>query len=169
MDTGRFVRLLRWLAQQEVEYEPEAGDPTKMPRVTAAEVAEHLGLDQADQIGLGRLYALLQLDNWGLGGIGSDDDGWYVWIDPDIWRFRNVQTVEDCVQAREAWIAEGRAALTQARNAAAQEYFHVRLSMKSQSRDEVQLDLSREDLETRILTPYRAGRPHRDQWNRGPD
>ena len=102
MDTERFVRLLRWLAQQEVEYEPEAGDPTKMPRVTAAEVAEHLGLDQADQIGLGRLYALLQLDNWGLGGSGSNDDGWYVWIDPDIWRFRNVQTVEDCVQAREA-------------------------------------------------------------------
>ena len=44
-------------------------------------------------------------------------------------------------------------------NAAAQEYFHVRLFMKSQARDEVQLDLSREDLETRILTPYRAGRP----------
>ena len=66
---------------------------------------------------------------------------------------------EDCVQAREAWIAESRAALTQARDAAAQGYFHVRLSMKSQSRDEAQLDLSREDLETRILTPYRAGRP----------
>ena len=64
-----------------------------MPRVTAAEVAEHLGLDQADQIGLGRLYALLQLDHWGLGGRGSGDDSSYVWIDPDIWWFRNVQMV----------------------------------------------------------------------------
>ncbi len=102
---------------------------------------------------------MLQLDHWGLGGSGNDDDGWFVWISPDIWRFRDVQTVEDCVRAREAWIAEGRAALTGARDATAQEYFHVRLSRKSQARDEVQLDLSREDLETRILTPYRADRP----------
>jgi len=71
VDTERFVRLLRWLAQKEVEYAPEAGDPTKMPRVTAAEVAEHLGLDQADQIGLGRLYALLQLDHWGSVAVGA--------------------------------------------------------------------------------------------------
>jgi hypothetical protein len=159
VDTERFVRLLRWLAQQEVEYEPEAGDPTKMARVTAAEVAEYLGLDQADHIGLGQLYAMLKFDHWGLGGSGSDDDGWFVWIGSDIWRFRDVQTVEDCVRAREAWISEGRAALTGAGDAAVQGYFHIRLSRKSQSNDEVQLDLSREDLETRILTPYRAGRP----------
>ena len=130
MDTERFVRLLRWLAQQEVEYEPEAGDPAKMPRVTAAEVAEHLGLDQADQIGLGRLYALLQLDHRGLGGSGSGDDGWYVWIDPDICRFRDVQTVEDCVWAREAWIAESRAALLDFRDQV-DDALHRQISVKA--------------------------------------
>lgn len=159
VDTERFVRLLRRLAQEEVEFEPEAGDPPEMLQVTAGEVAEHLGLDQADHIGLGRLFAMLQLDNWGLAGSGSDDDDWYVWISPDIWRFRDVQTVEDCVRARDAWTSEARAALTGATDGAAPEYFHVRLSGKSESRDEVQLDLSREDLETRILAQYRAGRP----------
>ena len=79
VDTERFVRLLRRLAQEEVEFEPEAGDPPEMLQVTAGEVAEHLGLDQADHIGLGRLFAMLQLDNWGLAGSGSDDDDWYVW------------------------------------------------------------------------------------------
>ena len=38
--------------------------------------------------------------------------------------------------------------------------YHVRVSTKSQpSRDEVKLDLSRQDLEERFLKPYRQGRP----------
>jgi hypothetical protein len=49
---------------------------------------------------------MLQLDNWGIGGLGSGEDGWYVTLTPNIWRFRDVETVEDCIKAREDWLAE---------------------------------------------------------------
>lgn len=107
-DTERFVRLLRWLAEREKQYEPPDGNDDEMPQVTSQEVAQHLSLDDADRLPLQRLYTMLQLDHWGLGGSGSNEDGWQVRLGPEIWRFRNVQTIDDCVAAREAWLAEGR-------------------------------------------------------------
>ena len=65
-DIDHFVRLLRWLAQLEVEFEPgPAGDET-MPRVSSADVRRHLGISETDPGPLHRLYAMLQLDHWGL-------------------------------------------------------------------------------------------------------
>ena len=160
-DTDRFVRLLRWLAQREMTFEPESGSTETMPRVTAAEVCEHLGLATTDHVLLERIFAMLQLDRWGLGSGGSDPDGWwFVQISPDIWRFRDVQTVEDCVAARTQWVAEAEAAVQPMRNAAQPpEYYHVRLSTRSsRSHDEVRLDLSVAELESRFLAPYREGR-----------
>jgi hypothetical protein len=108
-DTRHFVEVLRWLAQREASYEPPPGSETDMPRVTSAEVSEYLvGVADSDQLALKRLYEMLYLDNWGLGGFGSNEDSWYVNLTPDIWRFRDVESVEDCIQVREAWIAEGR-------------------------------------------------------------
>ena len=108
-DTRPFVEVLRWLAEKEAAYEPQPGNDADMPRITSAEIAEYLpGLTDSDQFALKRLYEMLRVDNWGIGGFGSNEDGWYVTLTPDIWRFHDVETVEDCIQAREAWIAEGR-------------------------------------------------------------
>lgn len=71
-DIERFVRLLRWLAEQEMAYEPEPGSSETTPRVTSHDVAVHLHL--GDDLAVARLYAMLQLDNWGLSGNGSGDD-----------------------------------------------------------------------------------------------
>jgi hypothetical protein len=106
-DARAFVEVLRWLAEKEAAYEPQPESESNMPRVTSAEVAEYLvGLTDRDQLALKRLYEMLHLDNWGIGGFGSGEDGWYVTLTPDIWRFRDVETVEDCIQAREDWRAE---------------------------------------------------------------
>lgn len=159
-DLERFVRLLPWLAQRELDFEPEPGAVETEPRATSDEVREFLGLDQNDRIALLRLYAMLQLDNWGLGGGGSNADSWFVNLGPNIWRFRSVRSVEDCIQAREQWIAEAHAASQPMADAAPAYYFHVRVATKSKpSWEEVRLDLSKAELESRFLAPYREGRP----------
>jgi hypothetical protein len=159
-DTDRFVRLLPWLAQRELDFEPEPGMTETDPRATSEEVREFLGLDEGDHVALKRLHAMLQLDNWGLGGGGSNDDSWFVNLGPNIWRFRDVQTVKDCIEAREQWVAEAHAAVLPMVPAAPTHFFHVRIATKSKpSREEVRLDLSEDELESRFLAPYRNGRP----------
>jgi len=96
-DTERFVRTLHWLAGREEAYEPPAGSGDESPQVTSQEIADYLGLDHTGQLPLQRLYAMLQLDHWGLGGSGSNDDSWYVRLGQDVWRFRDVRSVEDPV------------------------------------------------------------------------
>jgi hypothetical protein len=157
-DTERFVRLLRWLAQQEMAYEPDPGTGETMPRVTSDNVAAHLGLHHND-LALARLYAMLQLDNWGLGGNGSGEDGWFVTLSPDTWRFRDVRTVEDCIKVREEWVSEAQAKVPLMHNPPPAWHYHVRVSTESQpSWDEVRLDLSEEKLEADFLAPYREAR-----------
>lgn len=180
-DIDRFVRLLRWLAQKEVEYEPAPGAAETMPHVTSAEIREHLGIGEADTGSLHCLYAMLQLDHWGLGGSGGSPDDWYVNVGPDIWRYRDVMTAEDCAVARESWLREGSSfdtsvleeaqpgALWPSGEATVSEsaetvpdarFYHVRVSTRSKpSADEVRLDLSHDELTTRFLEPYRDGRP----------
>lgn len=157
-DTNRFVRTLRWLAEREEAYEPPAGRGDELPQVTSQEVADYLGLDPADQLPLQRLHAMLHLDHWGLGGSGSNDDGWYVRLGQDIWRFRDVHSVEDIMAAQEAWLAEGRPTIPAA-NEPSTSYYHVRLSVNDQRRrNRYQLNLTDEALESQVLAPYLEGR-----------
>jgi hypothetical protein len=180
-DIDHFVRLLRWLAEKEIEFEPVPGAAETMPRVTLAEIRGHLGLTETDPGPLRRLYAMLQLDHWGLGGSGGTPDDWFVNVGPDIWRYRDVQTAEDCAAARESWLREGSpfdtSVLEEAQpdefwpiaEAAVPEpaeivpdpgYYHVRISTTSRPTvDEVRLDLSRDELASRFVEPYRQGRP----------
>lgn len=112
-DTECFIRMLRWFAEQELAYTPPAGEENQMPCVTSDELADHLKLDRADpeyRLLLERLLAMIHLDHWGLAGSGSNEDKWYVNLGPEVWRFRNVQTVEEVVKAREDWVAEAQAA-----------------------------------------------------------
>jgi hypothetical protein len=156
-DAERLVRLLPWLAQKEVEFEPEAGSTDSDPNVTSEEIRMFLGLDQDDSAALCRLHELLHLDNWGLSGGGGMEDAWSVTVGQDVWRFRDVLTVEDCVVARENWKSEAAAAITQTRRVPP--YYHVRLSTVSNRHDEVRLDLSEDELEAKFLSPRRQGQP----------
>jgi hypothetical protein len=104
-DIEHFVRLLRWLARLEVEFEPVAAET--MPRATSRQIDENLGL-RGDASALRRLYAMLHLDHWGLSGTSASGDEWSVTVAPDIWRFRDVRSAEDCAVAREKWMDEGR-------------------------------------------------------------
>jgi hypothetical protein len=179
-DIDRFVGLLRWLAQKEIEFEPGPGTAEAMPRATSGQIRQHLGLSETDIGPLRRLYAMLQLDHWGLGGSGGSPDDWYVNVGPDIWRYRDVQTAEDCAVARESWLREGSpfdtSLLEEAQSGPAwadadgaapepaetmpdASYYHVRVSTRSSSRDEVRLDLSYDELASRFLEPYRGGCP----------
>lgn len=115
-DAERFVRCLRWFAEQEVAFAPPPGSEDAMPRITSDDVAVFLGLRRDDpgyESSLQRLYAMLRLDRWGTGGTASNDDGWVVDLAPDIWRFRDVQTVDDVIRVREEWTGEAKAAATQ--------------------------------------------------------
>lgn len=112
-DTERFVRLLRWFAEQEVAFAPPPGSEGTMPRITSDDAAVFLGLRRDDhgyEAALRRLHAMLRLDRWGTGSSGSNEEGWVVEVAPDIWRFRDVQTVEEVIRVREQWTAEARAA-----------------------------------------------------------
>lgn len=158
-DTERFVRTLRWLAEREETYEPPAGSGDELPQVTSQEVADYLGLDHTDQLPLKRLYAMLQLDHWGLGGSGSNEDSWYVRLGQDIWRFRDAHSAEDVVATREAWLAEGRPIAPKVNEPVPTSYYHVRLSVNEQRRrNRYWLDLSDEALESQVLAPYFEGR-----------
>jgi hypothetical protein len=156
-DTERFVRTLRWLAEREETYEPPPHRGDEMPQVTSQEVAQYLSLGDADPLPLQRLYVMLDLDHWGIGGRSSNDNGWSMRLTPDIWRFRSVRSIQDCVAVREAWLAEGRPAAPGASEPLQDAWFHVRLSVGGRSSGgRVLPDLSREALESQILAPYRS-------------
>jgi hypothetical protein len=72
-DTERFVRLLRWFAEQEMAWDPEPDSNETMPRVTSANVAAYLGLNR-DDLALERLHAMLHIGHWGLGSSGGKAD-----------------------------------------------------------------------------------------------
>ena len=106
-DTRAFIEVLRWFAAKEATYEPQPGSTDDMPRVTSTEVADYMvGLTDSDPLALKRLYEMLHLDNWGIGGFGSGEEGWYVTLTSNVWRFRDVESVTDCIKAQEAWSAE---------------------------------------------------------------
>lgn len=157
-DTERFVRTLRWLAEREETYKPPADSGDELPQVTSQEIADYLGLDHADQLPLRRLHAMLQLDHWGLGGSGGNDEGWYVRLGQDIWRFRDVRSMDDVIAAREAWVAEGRPVTPKVNQPEQTCYYHARLTVNDQRRrNRYWLDLTDEALESQILVPYSEG------------
>jgi hypothetical protein len=95
-DVERFLRLLPWLAQQELDFEPGSGPGEDYARVTSDEVRQFLGLPDDSGISLARLHEILQLERWGWGGGGSaSGDEWVVVITRDVCRFSSVKTPGD--------------------------------------------------------------------------
>jgi hypothetical protein len=171
-DAACFFRLLRWFAQREIEADPSEGGEQAAVRITSEEVRRYLRLAEGNNPTLNRLYAMLQLENWGQEGSGSGADGWYVNVGSNVWRFRDVQTVDDFEALHEAWRRESpmyqaaRRAVSHSQVTAVESgepeaavYYHVRISVKSHPTwDEVALDVSSDRLESQFLAPYREGR-----------
>ena len=110
-DSDRFVRLLRWLADVERDYEPARGQPAQ-PAVTANQVRDHLGIKQGDDVALACLFTMLSIDNWGVTGHAyMSRADWYINVHPEIYRFADVETVEECLRVRADWVAEANAVL----------------------------------------------------------
>jgi hypothetical protein len=151
--------MLSWLAEQEIAYEPPPGSD-EMPQVTSQEIAQYLGIPGGDSAALERLYTMLHTDHWGLAGSSkSQPNGWFVRLSSDIWRFRNVQSVEDCIAARAAWLAEGQPTMAADDDADQAAYYHVQLSTNGQpAKQYARYDLTAATLESHVLAPYREGR-----------
>lgn len=158
-DTARFVLLLRWLAEREEAYEPPADSDEDMPQVASVEIAEYLGLtDKNDRLSVDRLRVLLGLDHWSV-STGSLRYGWYARPGEDIWRFGDVQTVQDVVASRDAWIAEGRRISPVTSDALPAAYYHVQLQTNPPVVNEhVRYNMPADVLESQIVAPYREGR-----------
>lgn len=95
-DTERFLRLVRWIAQKEIDFEPMPGRGETMPLVTFEEAREYLGLDRNNELAVCRLFSILDpescefiTDSMGPNGLVS-----YV-VTPDVRFFCEVQTADD--------------------------------------------------------------------------
>jgi hypothetical protein len=151
-DIDCLIRLLRLLAQMELAAELVPGADRETTRITGREIEARLGLAKEDEPPWARLRSMTSADVWGLTiKLGT---AWYVEVRPEIARFRDVQTAEDCI----AILDDLEAALQLGtRKYALARYYHVRLVLKEAKLIQYLLDLSREALESQILSPYAAG------------
>lgn len=108
-DVNRFLRLLRWFAEKELNFDTPADNPDAAPQVTSAEIGAYLQLPDGDDGALDRLYEILNTEHWGQRSSGRGQDGsWMVAIGRDVSRFTKVETVDDYLAARARWEEEGK-------------------------------------------------------------
>lgn len=94
VDVDRFVKLLPHLARLEASHMPSSGN--ELPKATAADAAKILDIDTANQVGLGRMYSILITGSWGIAGAGRrTGNDWEVYLGREIWRYRNVESLDD--------------------------------------------------------------------------
>jgi len=98
-DVDRFVRLLPWLAQRELDFEPGAGPGEDNLQVASGEFKEFLGLPEDPGTSLSRLYEILNLERWGWNGsaINPETGEWHVGVSREVGRFAGVRTLADYV------------------------------------------------------------------------
>lgn len=110
-DVDYFLRLLRWFAEKELNFDAASEGEESSPVVTSAEVKEYLQLaDDADTV-LSRLFEILNTEHWGFrsSSRSTAGDDWTVTIGRDVSRFADVQSVADYLAAHNAWENEGNA------------------------------------------------------------
>ena len=75
--------------------------------MTASEVARVIDIDPANKVGLGRIFAILNTGRWGLGSTGwRSGNDWEIYLDRDIWRFKDVETVQDVLDIERGLVVE---------------------------------------------------------------
>lgn len=106
-DVESFIRTVRWCAKQEIRRDPKVGETSVQVTRTQVKRAIPLAL-RSDPASMDRLFLLLALHYWGNVGSGRPSDGtdWTLSLGPQVRRFKNVQTVEDFIDARVSWYEE---------------------------------------------------------------
>jgi hypothetical protein len=106
-DAEAFLRAVRWCVKQEITREPAVGQTSI--QVARKQVARAIPSQLRSDAGrMDRLYLLLTLHHWGVvsGGRPSDGSDWTLRLGPEVRRFKNVQTVEEFIDARIRWYEE---------------------------------------------------------------
>jgi hypothetical protein len=106
-DVVMLLRLLPWLAAKELDYEPEPEQPDASVRVSRTEFAEFLQLP-IESSAIRRLRRLIELQRWGFSGGEFEGGEWYVQVDRNIYRFAQVQTLDDYSAVMERWDEAGK-------------------------------------------------------------
>lgn len=108
-DIDLLLRLLPWLAERELEFEPLPDAPDL--RVLRSEIAAFLRLP-VEPTGppgpITRLRHMLAQQRWAWSGGELADGEWYVQIDRNIYRFTEVGTLDEYLDVLEAWDQESK-------------------------------------------------------------
>ena len=109
-DVACFIRLLPWLAEKELRFDPVPASGDRTAKVTSAEVAEFLKLPPSSTVELKRIYEILSHERYGWAGGGIMSDGeWHINLTREIARFADVRNLADYQAALNRWDAENRA------------------------------------------------------------
>jgi len=107
-DIDSFLRLLPWLAEKELEFNPDDAHPEADLRVKMSEIREFLELPHDSAGPIDRLRQLISLQRWGWSGGEIQPGDWFIQVDRGIFRFANVSTLDDYLEAMNKWEEEGR-------------------------------------------------------------
>jgi hypothetical protein len=107
-DIDHFLRLLPWLTERELNFDPDDNAAGELLQVTASEIKEFLELP-GEEIGVvRRLRQIIGLQRWGWSGGESTGGEWYVQVGRDIGRFAQVHTLDDYLEVMAKWEEEGK-------------------------------------------------------------
>jgi hypothetical protein len=93
-DVDWFLRLLPWLAEKELNFEPEADGDKKHLWVSRAEIVNFLGLDDSSTAPR-RVLAILNQERWGGNGSWSGNGYYRIYVDREVSRFAGVSSLDD--------------------------------------------------------------------------
>jgi hypothetical protein len=105
-DLDLFLESLCWLAEQELAFEP-TNEEDVGPTITS-EGLKGAFYYEVEPDELARLFHVFQLENWGWLNINGSPKEWSVTVGPEIWRFRNVRTIDDFLAIRHEWEKESK-------------------------------------------------------------
>jgi hypothetical protein len=107
-DIDLFLRLIPWLAERELSFEPGDDGVDENLRVTASEIKAFLQLPDDPTGAIGRLRQIINLQRWGWSGGELTGGEWYVQVGRDISRFTELHTLDDYIEVMGKWEEEGR-------------------------------------------------------------
>lgn len=106
-DVELFLRTLRWIARQELKYEPSPDEPEPGCIVTGRQLMRAFHLPVARRPDVDRLGRLLTVERWGWNtASGSGGWDWRFGVGRDVRRFAGVASIEDYTARLEEWLRQ---------------------------------------------------------------